>query len=313
MPKSAVIIAFLLIASARSGSGQGCSDAGFCSIDVLKNSQFGEEPVRFSTLAFGTGFGAGLESVATLTSYAEFSHTTAHNWSFGTKVTGVMNTGPKGTIWGAGDLYLQTAFQPKPTENSKTSVLLSVKLPLSEPNSTDASGMTLPMEYQSTLGTVDLISGVSINYRKKWEINAGVQLPLSGENSNNYLKSENASEDEGFSSTRKFERSGDVLIRAGYHIELTKAKIHLKPNLLAIYHLKEDRYTAINGEKRSITGSEGFTLNAGFIATYKFRNRHEAEFLAATPLVVRKERPDGLTRSLVLNLQYKIPLNKIKE
>ena len=83
-----------------------------------------------------------------------------------------------------------------------------------------------------------------------------------------------------------------------------KSSVTLKPNILAIYHLGEDGYENRLGQKESITGSDGLTMNAGIVATKRFKNNNQVEIVAAAPFIVRDTRPDGLTRSIVVNVQY---------
>ena len=55
-------------------------------------------------------------------------------------------------------------------------------------------------------------------------------------------------------------------------------------------------------ERRPIIGSEGLTLNLTADARYAFNDQWALEVAMGTPLIVRDVRPDGLTRSLVLNV-----------
>jgi hypothetical protein len=51
-----------------------------------------------------------------------------------------------------------------------------------------------------------------------------------------------------------------------------------------------------------VDGSEGLTLNATVDARYRINERWAIELAYGSPLIVREERPDGLTRSMVLNV-----------
>ena len=54
-------------------------------------------------------------------------------------------------------------------------------------------------------------------------------------------------------------------------------------------------------QRVKIDGSEGLTLNLTLDAGYRLNDRWTAELAYGSPLIVREERPDGLTRSMVLN------------
>lgn len=313
MKKHLIITGLCLLTLAIPGFGQGCSDAGFCSIGALKDNGVPSEQTYAASLAIGVGLGMGLEATSSITSYLEYNHAINSKWNLGAKITGGLYDGDLGSNAGPGDLYLSGSYLPKSKGNHKFSFLASLKAPLSTSDAKSDKDIPLPMEYQSSLGTFDFIGGISYLYKNKWEISTGFQLPLSGANENEFLRFPSDSIKGDFNSTREFERAGDVLIRAGYKLKFMDNKLLLKPNILAIYHLAEDSYSDIFNQRRKIENSDGLTINAGIMITRIFKNNHQLEVIAAAPLVVREERPDGLTRSFVFNVQYQIPLFKSKK
>lgn len=313
MKKHLIITGLCLLTLAIPGFGQGCSDAGFCSIGALKDNGVPSEQTYAASLAIGVGLGMGLEATSSITSYLEYNHAINSKWNLGAKITGGLYDGDLGSNAGPGDLYLSGSYLPKSKGNHKFSFLASLKAPLSTSDAKSDKDIPLPMEYQSSLGTFDFIGGISYLYKNKWEISTGFQLPLSGANENEFLRFPSDSIKGDFNSTREFERAGDVLIRAGYKLKFMDNKLLLKPNILAIYHLAEDSYSDIFNQRRKIENSDGLTINAGIMITRIFKNNHQLEVIAAAPLVVREERPDGLTRSFVFNIQYQIPLFKSKK
>ena len=74
--------------------------------------------------------------------------------------------------------------------------------------------------------------------------------------------------------------------------------------MLFIYHLGEDSFENIFGQRENIKGSDGLTINGNLIASYTFTKQSSIELSVATPFVVRDIRPDGLTRSFVLGIHY---------
>jgi hypothetical protein len=56
-----------------------------------------------------------------------------------------------------------------------------------------------------------------------------------------------------------------------------------------------------DAERERIDGSEGLTLNLTIDARYRLNDRWALELSAGVPMVTRAVRPDGLTRSMVLN------------
>ncbi|MEZ4759065.1 MAG: hypothetical protein R2810_04675 [Flavobacteriales bacterium] len=76
----------------------------------------------------------------------------------------------------------------------------------------------------------------------------------------------------------------------------------IQPGLLAIYHLTRTPRLTAPARAWPREGSDGPTLNLTIDARYRLNDAWTLELAYGSPMVVRDERPDGLTRSLVLNL-----------
>jgi hypothetical protein len=151
------------------------------------------------------------------------------------------------------------------------------------------------------LGTIDVFLGTNLHY-KRWDFNGVLQIPIINLNKNSYFKEYSGTND--FSSTNLFERKPDALLRATYSIKTPNSKFTFKPNVLFIYHLGEDTYENILSQRENIKGSDGLTINGNLISTYHINKQNQIELSLASPFVVREVRPDGLTRSFVLGLNY---------
>ena len=81
------------------------------------------------------------------------------------------------------------------------------------------------------------------------------------------------------------------------------------PGLLGIYRLTEDEITDDTGTQVAVEGSDGLTMNITATAAYAVSNRFGLQLMFGAPAVVRDVRPDGLTRSLVLNLGFRYNFN----
>ena len=128
----------------------------------------------------------------------------------------------------------------------------------------------------------------------------GIQGVLSNKNENTFLKStytSNADAQKYFESTF-LNRGIDALFR----IEkgFIHKKINLSTGLLAIYHLNESTMLDESGNRIAIKHSDGLTLNITGKAQYNLSNHFGINFSFGFPSVVRKVRPDGLTRHFVL-------------
>lgn len=283
---------------------QGCSDAGFCSLGILKNNV--PATGKKYSFAIGASYGAGEQNTSTFNPYLEYGVKINNHFTGQVKITAVYASGFLGSTFNVGDILGFVNYAADPTATNQLNFLSGFKIPLSYSNDKNKNGKPLPLDYQSSIGSFDLIEGINYIIRNKWELNAGIQIPVIQKNKNSFFPDEYSdSRINNFPATNNFKRKSDALVRAGYYLFFKKSSITLKPNILAIYHLGEDSYENRLGKREKIIGSDGLTMNAGIIATKQFKNNNELEFIAASPFVVRDSRPDGLTRSVVLNIQYR--------
>ena len=282
---------------------QGCSDAGFCSLSVLKNNVV--DTARHS-LSFGLNYGIGKEKTHITNAYLEYGSRINDRLSFRSKLTATYASGFLGSAFDIGDIYGTLNYVLKNKPGYSVNIIGGVKIPLTSGNHKNEDGKPLSLDYQASIGTYDAIGGINYIVNHHWEFDTGIQVPVMQVNRSTYFPDEytdpRAFE---FAPTNNFKRKSDVLGRIGYYIQLPAA-ISLKPSLLGIYHLGNDTYEDRFGKRTSISGSDGFTLNGSVVGTKKFKNGNSLELLVATPFIVRKVRPDGLTREGVVNIQYTI-------
>lgn len=289
-----IIVWLLLINFAYS---QGCSDAGICTIN--KGFQQGEITFK-NNLEISAIYSLGEADLVYVSPYVSYTKRFNKRYSFTAKVTFSSASGSFGTRSQFGDAFLLGNYVFKENNNRQWSALLGFKFPFTASN-LKINGYSLPLDYQSSLGTIDVFVGTNYQY-KKWNFNLALQLPVINLNKNSYF-SEYAGTDD-FPSTNLFQRQPDALIRATYTIQTVNKRISFKPNLLFIYHLGEDSFENIFGQREQIKGSDGLTINGNFLASYKLTGQSQIELSLAAPFEVRTIRPDGLTRSFVAGLQY---------
>ena len=247
-----------------------------------------------------TIFGAGEADVKYFSPYISYTKRFNDRYSFTSKVTFSSANGSFGTRSQFGDAFLIGNYTFKEKNNKQWSTLLGWKFPFTASN-LKINGYSIPLDYQSSLGTIDLFLGTNLHY-KKWDFNGAVQIPIINLNKNSYFKEFGGTDD--FPSTNLFERKPDALLRATYSIKTQNQKFTFKPNILFIYHLGEDSFENIVGVRKNIIGSEGLTINGNLITSYSLNKQSSLELSLATPFVVRDIRPDGLTRIFVAGILY---------
>jgi hypothetical protein len=296
---TAVMIASLFVTSRT--QAQGCSDAGFCTMNSFTpGAAHNEMTGTKSYFKIGLTNGGADRSIGIFAGYLEYGRQVSSKLSVNAKVTALSQSGNGVSAAGISDLYVNADYKAR----HNITFTLGAKIPFTDGNK-KKNNVTLPMDYQASLGTFDFIAGVSTNI-KKLQLAAAVQQPLT-QNKNqffagNYPATSALSK---FQSTNKFKRSGDALLRASYPFVLSK-KLSFTPGLLSIYHFANDRFTDITGKENDIAGSKGLTLNGTVYLDYQLPKHQSIQLNFGSPFVIRDTRPDGLTRSYVLTLEYKI-------
>lgn len=291
-------ILFILITvfSVSIATAQGCSDAGICSI----GHSFDGSNDQKNTIEIASIFGAGEADVTYFSPYMSYTRKVNERFSWSSKVTFSSASGSFGTRASFGDAYLVGNYNFATKKNTQWSITSGWKIPFTTSN-LKINGYSLPLDYQASLGTFDLLIGTNLNY-KNWDFNAAIQIPVFNNNKNSYFAAFSGTDD--FPSTNLFERKSDALLRATYSIKTPNKKFTFKPNVLFIYHLGEDTFENTFGKRETILGSDGLTINGNLITSYAINNKNSIELSLATPFVIRDIRPDGLTRSFVAGLQY---------
>jgi hypothetical protein len=294
------LMAALLTMPAYYAHGQGCSDAGFCTLNSFKPNSAGSIEETKHQFKVGFSFGGADHSISTFGNYIEYNTQLNEKFSFDAKITSLSQNGNEISVYGLSDVFLNANYKM----NSKARLTVGTKIPLTKANKMK-NNLSLPMDYQSSLGTFDIIVGLGYEI-KNVQLVAALQQPLT-QNSNGFLAENyplNSKLSE-FQSTNRYKRSGDILLRVSYPIILGN-KFSVTPGILPIYHLANDTYTDAFGVENEIAGSQGLTLNGNLFVDYAINSRNALQLNTGMPFMVRKARPDGLTRSFVVNLEYRI-------
>ncbi len=288
-----IAIVLITILSSINMFSQGCSDAGFCTLDGIKTkdneSSVGKEIFR-NTAKYGLSFGSTRYSVQILTPYAEFGRNIGDNFILSIRVLAAARFGDYTSTFDLSDAIFTGGFKL----SEKIRIMGGLKIPF---NNADKSynGEPLPMAYQSSLGTFDVILGSSYS-NKNWLFVFAWQQPLN-HNNNTYFEGISGEPSlENYLSTNYYGRSGDVLLRVSYVQKLVgkSKKLQFVYSILPVYHLQNDTYEDINGERKILDNSGGLTLNLNIFAKYEFSNGSFIEFTLGAPVLAREIRLDGL-------------------
>lgn len=304
MHKLYLILVLTFSLTTNRAFAQGCSDAGLCTVHSLK-------PTNLDSLAFalskhhsllaGVSYGRGDNNTAIINGQLEYSAEINRKLTFSGKVNYQRVSGNLGTVNGLSDITLSTAL----AATRKISLTAGFKIPLNDGNKKDANGNSLPMVYQTSLGTFDFITGFTLRLGK-FPLIIAYQRPLT-QNNNQFLTTNYAptADEQQFVSTNKFIRSEDLMLRTSYEFMVLQESLRIIPAILPIWHLQNDKFTDASGQQKEIAGSKGLTFNLNLFLQYSLNERSKLELNTGFPIVARQSRPDGLTRKFVLSLEYR--------
>ena len=298
--KLILIPTILLTIGSSYSFGQGCSDAGFCTINSFKPNRSDSTELVNNQFKIGAFYGMADNTIAVYGNYLEYNRQLTGKLGLDAKLTTSAQNGNGISTDGLSDIFVNANVKA----SEKVKLTLGAKIPLSNASKT-YENLPLPMDYQASLGTFDLIFGIGYEI-KKIQFIAAIQQPIT-QNDNQFIASNYPinSELRTFQSTRKFERSGDVLLRVSYPTNIN-SKLKLTPSVLPIYHLTNDKYTDEFNVKQEIKGSKGLTLNGNAYLDYEINSKNSFQLNVGMPFIVRENRPDGLTRGFIANIEYRI-------
>jgi hypothetical protein len=278
---------------------QGCSDAGFCSLNAFKAKQNDSMYMKFQNeFKFGGSYGKADHEIDVLAGFIEYHKDVDSCSSFDIRMTFTWQENDLVRSYGPSDIFMNANWSVA----KDVIVTTGCKLPLTVGNA-NLNGSYLPMDFQHSIGTFDVILGIGYKI-KGFNLFLAGQQPLN-KSKNKFLKESYppASPFREYQSTNSYRRRGDIMLRVVYPYMLNNW-ITVTPGVLPIYHIADDQFINVEGEKETIVGSKGLTLNANLFVDFVLNRRSKFTLSFGVPLVVRDVRPDGLTRKFVAGLDY---------
>jgi len=310
-----ILYIVLLIFVIEKLPAQGCSDAGICTLgSSLKKDQAFD---KFS-FAINQTLGSAEQNVKVYNSQIEISKSLFKKAQVQLKLPYIFTQGNLANTQGLGDISASFTYQYYQKNNWSINYTLSFKLGVNAADkafeiqlpANNTMMMALPMVYQTSLGTHDILLGADARYKKVWRFALGFQMPIVQFNKNNFEASiaQNTPNASAYFTSNKLMRRPDALLRIDRSVAIGK-RFQVNAGLIAVYHLLHDRvYDINNTASYAVHGSKGLTLNYAVSGTYSINKNFELSFRFAQPLIVRKTRPEGLTRHYVVGLELKYRL-----
>jgi hypothetical protein len=309
MPRSITPLGavFFVLLSINNCLSQGCSDAGFCTMGAMKPDQPFNKKVELKLRSMEISFYRGSTPLTPVifVATADLNFSLNSKTSFQIKLPYQAVTGRLANTSGVGDVSLCLTRNILKRENFDVNLSIGTKLPTNKSDK-DENGYPLPMYYQTSLGSYDFITGISLISRN-WLFATGIQHPFN-ENGNQFLWTawQGGPEDiayvQKYSNSKELKRGTDVMIRVERNFRFSQWNFTL--GLLPIYRINHDEITDGTGKRVKPDGTTGLALSGIITTGYSFSVRSGVKLLIGHKLVQRDENPDGLTRELVTSLSY---------
>lgn len=268
-----------------------CSDAGVCSIGSHKHTEEKETHTNSSvSLSDRIGYSGKDDDVTFNSIVASGNFALSKNFSASFSIPFNMQSGPAGDFSGIGDLILGLSYNQPINKDASIDFQVGGKFATGDANQGNSlNGTSLPLVYQSGMGTNDILVGATYNHQG-FAVTLGGQFPLDrSKNDNSQLK-----------------RGPDVLLGLSYTIPAND-KLYITAEVLTIKRLSESN--AIFGDTNNSSGAIGvdipdsdflqMNLQASF--NYLVSRNFGLNLSGAVPLLKRETNFDGSKRAFTIS------------
>ncbi len=310
-----IVFAFaVLLIKVVPASGQGCSDAGFCTMGAMKPDQpfYKNIPLKLRSMELSFYRGTTTLSPVVYVTTLDMNFNIVDDKTFlQVKLPYQAVKGNFGKTSGMSDISLCLTRKVSEDGTFDYNVSLGAKIPSNDADLTDDThDLPLPMYYQTSLGTYDFIAGFSMISRD-WLFATGIQHPFN-KNKNHftwapwipvYRNGEGADYVRSYDGAYELKRGTDVMLRVERNFRFSRLNFTL--GALPIYRIRRDEVTVFStGERTKPDGTTGLALSVIGTAGYSFNVRTGIKLLYGRKIIQRDFNPDGLTRHDVMTISY---------
>jgi len=315
LPRTLLMLVLVAIYSSDI-KGQGCSDAGFCTMGAMKPDQQYAKRIRIKLRSIELSHYYGRSKFGD----KAYNYTIDANiginekTTFQVKIPYVRLEGPLTENEGIGDLSLSLSRLIGNFGPGQLGVTVGSKIPTGEDDRVTATGRTLPMYNQTGLGTYDLVIGASY-ITSKWLFATGWQHSFGRNNNsftwNSWLGTPKEEETLKYPQSRELRRGEDIMLRVERNFRFLNWNVNM--GLLPIYRLNNDkiRLPVVDDSnnfqgivEKEVDGTKGLALTLLLGGGYQFSTQHGIKLINGFRLVKRNKNPDGLSREFVSNVGY---------
>ncbi len=296
---------------------QGCSDAGFCTMGAMRPDQAYSRKINFKLRSIELSQYKGNTTLTPIVYVTNLDVTLGISQRLGVqvKLPYQWTTGNFGQAAGMGDISLSVTRLIKRFTHFELNATVGMKIPSNKADLRSkgrkrplSEGLVLPMYYQVSLGSWDVVAGASL-INEKWLFAIGYQDALTANNntfeqdewlppvypSEGYVRS--------YDEATKLKRGTDIMLRVERNFRFARYNVFV--GLLPIFRINKDRILDKDtNEYIKLEGTTGMALSALFGAGYNFNINNSLKFTFGQKITQREVNPDGLTRTNVMIIAY---------
>lgn len=293
---------------------QGCSDAGFCTMGAMKPDQPYNKKIAIRLRSMDISFYRGTTTLTPIiyVATADLNFSIGQKASFQVKLPYQVVHGTLAKTSGVGDISLCVTRNIYISDQFEINLSVGGKIPTNRSDKQDEEGNYLPMYYQTSLGSYDFITGISLKSRK-WLIATGIQHPFN-KNNNQFLWSTWKGDPDELAYVQRYHqanqlrRGTDVMLRIERNFRFSQFNYSI--GVLPILRVNNDEIENEAGVTVKPKGAKGLAMSGIATMGYNFNVRSGVKLLIGHVVkfgdfVIQRDRnPDGLTREFVSSLTY---------
>jgi len=288
--------------------GQGCSDAGFCTMGAMRPNQAFHKKltIRLKSVEISQYVGRTKFEDKIWATTLDLNFALSNKTYVQFKLPYMLVQGPLATTQGIGDISLSLTHSLYATEKVQISASIGTKIPTNNANFKNTEGRALPMYYQSSLGTYDLILGISL-ITKKWLFATGLQHAFNAVDNQFTWGAWKSSEKTAFADiypvSNQVKRGTDIMFRAERNFRF--ARFNFNIGILPIYRIIADSFVSPQSQTRlDVDETKGLALTILAGAGYRFSTKTGIKAMFGKQVATRYKNLDGLSREEVFTVGY---------
>ena len=299
--------------------GQGCSDAGFCTMGAMKPDQTYSNKINFKlrSIEFSQYKGSTDLTPTVYVANLDIGIGISEKTGFQVKFPYQWTTGLLGQAAGMGDISISATHSIHRFKNFELNATLGMKIPSNKSDLKSdgrkvpgSEGLVLPMYYQVSLGSWDVVAGASL-INEKWLLAVGYQNALTANNNTFkwgdwdpiYQDGNGVEYVHEYDRATKLKRGSDVMLRVERNFRFARYSFNI--GLLSIYRISKDQIIDMaSGEYFKVDETTGLALTTLTGFGYNLNINNTLKLTYGLKLMDREINPDGLTRHDVLIIAY---------